>query len=125
MNVHARNWKKYCPLMLIQKNNRNLCLWFDHLRLQMKQEVLAALDCGYKHNDCAAVYSKEQEVGEALALRLGPRKALRHEDVFLTSKLCNTQHHPDYVETACSKSLIHLGLEYLALYLMYWPTAFQ
>uniref|UniRef100_A0A8C7CEN1 NADP-dependent oxidoreductase domain-containing protein n=1 Tax=Oncorhynchus kisutch TaxID=8019 RepID=A0A8C7CEN1_ONCKI len=92
---------------------------------QVKQEELAALDCGYKHNDCAAVYSKEQEVGEALALRLGPGKALRHEDVFLTSKLCNTQHHPDYVETACSKSLIHLGLEYLALYLVYWPTAFQ
>uniref|UniRef100_A0A4W5M2Q7 Aldo-keto reductase family 1, member A1a (aldehyde reductase) n=1 Tax=Hucho hucho TaxID=62062 RepID=A0A4W5M2Q7_9TELE len=45
-------------------------------------------------------------------------QALRHEDVFLTSKLCNTQHHPDYVETACNKSLIYLGLEYVGLYLI-------
>ncbi|XP_041755764.1 aldo-keto reductase family 1 member A1-A-like [Coregonus clupeaformis] len=73
----------------------------------VKQEVLAALDCGYKHIDCAAA------------------TALRHEDVFLTSKLWNTQHHRDYVETACRKSLIHLGLDYLDLYLMHWPMAFQ
>lgn len=52
-------------------------------------------------------------------------QALRREDVFLTSKLWNTQHHPDDVETACRKSLIHLGLNYLDLYLMHWPMAFQ
>ncbi|CDQ66389.1 aldo-keto reductase family 1 member A1-A [Oncorhynchus tshawytscha] len=92
---------------------------------QVKQAVLTALDCGYRHIDCAAAYSNEQEVGEALALRLGPGKALRREAVFLTSKLWNTQHHPDDVETACRKSLIHLGLNYLDLYLMHWPMAFQ
>lgn len=42
--------------------------------LQVKQAVLAALDCGYRHIDCAAAYSNEQEVGEALALRVGPGK---------------------------------------------------
>lgn len=41
---------------------------------QVKQAVLAALDCGYRHIDCAAAYSNEQEVGEALALRVGPGK---------------------------------------------------
>lgn len=41
---------------------------------QVKQAVLAALDCGYRHIDCAAAYGNEQEVGEALALRVGPRK---------------------------------------------------
>ncbi|XP_041741878.1 aldo-keto reductase family 1 member A1-A [Coregonus clupeaformis] len=92
---------------------------------QVKQAVLTALDCGYRHIDCAAAYSNEQEVGEALALMLGPGKALHREDVFLTSKLWNTQHHPDDVETACRKSLIHLGLDYLDLYLMHWPMAFQ
>lgn len=41
---------------------------------QVKRAVLAALDCGYKHIDCAAAYGNEPEVGEALALRVGPGK---------------------------------------------------
>lgn len=44
------------------------------LFLQVKQAVAAALDCGYRHVDCAAAYSNEAEVGEALALRVGPGK---------------------------------------------------
>lgn len=44
------------------------------LSCQVKQAVLAALDCGYRHIDCAAAYGNEQEVGEALALRVGPGK---------------------------------------------------
>lgn len=46
---------------------------------QVKQAVLAALDCGYRHIDCAAAYSNEQEVGEALAVRLGPGKVRNSE----------------------------------------------
>lgn len=41
---------------------------------QVKQAVLAALDCGYRHIDCAAAYSNEQEVGGALSLRVGSGK---------------------------------------------------
>ncbi|KAJ8263073.1 hypothetical protein COCON_G00155300 [Conger conger] len=92
---------------------------------QVKQAVLSALDCGYRHIDCAAAYGNEQEVGEALTERVGPGKVLRREDVFVTSKLWNTQHHPDDVESACRLSLAHLGLDYLDLYLMHWPMAFQ
>lgn len=92
---------------------------------QVKQAVLEALNCGYRHIDCAAAYSNEAEVGEALALRVGPEKALRREDVFITSKLWNTKHEPEDVEEACRTSLAHLGLAYLDLYLMHWPMAFQ
>ncbi|XP_054629104.1 aldo-keto reductase family 1 member A1-A isoform X2 [Dunckerocampus dactyliophorus] len=92
---------------------------------QVKQAVLAALDCGYTHIDCAAAYGNEREVGEALALRVGPGKALRREQVFLTSKLWNTKHDPSDVEEACKTSLDHLGVSYLDLYLMHWPMAFQ
>lgn len=92
---------------------------------QVKQAVLTALDCGYRHIDCAAAYSNEQEVGEALALRIGPGKTLRREDVFVTSKLWNTKHDPEDVEAACHTTLTDLGLSYLDLYLMHWPMAFQ
>ncbi|XP_030625831.1 aldo-keto reductase family 1 member A1-A [Chanos chanos] len=92
---------------------------------QVKQAVIAALDTGYRHIDCAAVYGNESEVGEALSERLGPGKALKREEVFVTSKLWNTKHHPDDVESACRKSLSDLGLSYLDLYLMHWPMAFE
>ncbi|XP_060927138.1 LOW QUALITY PROTEIN: aldo-keto reductase family 1 member A1-A [Limanda limanda] len=42
----------------------------------VKQAVLAALDCGYRHIDCAAAYSNQLEVGEALTLRVGPGKSM-------------------------------------------------
>ncbi|XP_017269281.1 aldo-keto reductase family 1 member A1-A [Kryptolebias marmoratus] len=92
---------------------------------QVKQAVLAALQCGYRHIDCAAIYGNEPEVGEALALWVGPGKALCREEVFVTSKLWNTKHDPADVEEACRSSLTHLGLSYLDLYLMHWPMAFQ
>ncbi|XP_029960963.1 aldo-keto reductase family 1 member A1-A isoform X2 [Salarias fasciatus] len=92
---------------------------------QVKQAVLAALECGYRHIDCAAAYGNEQEVGEALALWIGPGKALRREEVFVTSKLWNTKHEPQDVEEACRTTLAHLGLSYVDLYLMHWPMAFQ
>ncbi|XP_016326730.1 aldo-keto reductase family 1 member A1-A isoform X2 [Sinocyclocheilus anshuiensis] len=92
---------------------------------QVKQAVLAALDCDYRHIDCAAAYSNEREVGEALSEQLGEGKPLRREDIFVTSKLWNTKHHPDDVEDACKKSLSDLRLSYLDLYLMHWPMAFE
>ncbi|XP_061674279.1 aldo-keto reductase family 1 member A1-A [Syngnathoides biaculeatus] len=92
---------------------------------QVKQAVLTALDCGYRHIDCAAAYCNEQEVGEALALRVGPGKTLRRDEVFVTSKLWNTKHEPSDVEQTCRTTLAHLGLSYVDLYLIHWPMAFQ
>uniref|UniRef100_A0A3P9CLF9 alcohol dehydrogenase (NADP(+)) n=1 Tax=Maylandia zebra TaxID=106582 RepID=A0A3P9CLF9_9CICH len=92
---------------------------------QVKQAVHKALECGYRHFDCAAAYENEKEVGEALTLWVGPGKALQREEVFVTSKLWNTKHDPQDVEEACRTSLADLGLSYLDLYLMHWPIAFQ
>lgn len=50
---------------------------------QVKQAVLTALDCGYRHIDCAAAYSNEQEVGEALAIRVGPGKVRDLNETFV------------------------------------------
>ncbi|XP_052455653.1 aldo-keto reductase family 1 member A1-B [Carassius gibelio] len=92
---------------------------------QVKQAVIWALQSGYRHIDCAPIYGNETEVGEAFQEMMGPEKGIRREDVFVTSKLWNTKHHPDDVEPSLLKTLEDLKLEYLDLYLMHWPHAYQ
>ncbi|KAM9384148.1 aldo-keto reductase family 1 member A1-B-like [Pholidichthys leucotaenia] len=92
---------------------------------QVKQAVIWALKNGYRHIDCASSYGNEVEIGDALQEMLGPGKSLRREDVFITSKLWNNRHHPDDVEPSLLKTLKDLKLEYLDLYLIHWPYAFQ
>lgn len=70
--------------------------------------------------DCAAIYFNEKEVGDGIKASGVDRK-----DIFVTSKLWNHKHHPEDVEAACRQSLSDLGLEYLDLYLMHFPSAFK
>ena len=87
---------------------------------RVRAAVETALKCGYRHVDCAAIYDNEGEVGEALA-RVFDTTKLAREDVFITSKLWNTEHASDRVEPALRKTLRHLRLDYLDLYLIHWP----
>lgn len=83
-----------------------------------------ALDAGFRHFDCAERYRNEQDVGEALEVGLAATGITR-EDIFVTTKLWNTNHRPQRVEQAFESSLNRLKLKYLDLYLIHTPFAFQ
>jgi alcohol dehydrogenase (NADP+) len=83
-----------------------------------------ALEAGFRHFDCAERYRNEREVGEALQTGLAAGGIVR-EDLFVTTKLWNTNHRPERVEPAFKASLERLGLNYLDLYLIHTPFAFQ
>jgi alcohol dehydrogenase (NADP+) len=83
-----------------------------------------ALEAGFRHFDCAERYKNEREVGEALQAGLASKKIAR-EDIFVTTKLWNTNHRPERVEPAFEASMGRLKLKYLDLYLMHTPYAFK
>jgi aldehyde reductase len=83
-----------------------------------------ALNAGFRHFDCAERYRNEREVGEALQVGL-VADGIARENIFVTTKLWNSNHRPERVEPAFDASLERLRLEYLDLYLIHTPYAFQ
>ena len=83
-----------------------------------------ALEAGFRHFDCAERYGNEPEVGSALQAGSAAGDIAR-EDIFVTTKLWNSNHRPERVEPAFEASLERLGLKYLDLYLIHTPFAFQ
>jgi alcohol dehydrogenase (NADP+) len=83
-----------------------------------------ALEAGFRHFDCAERYRNEREVGQALQAGLAAAGIARN-DIFVTTKLWNTNHRPERVEPAFEASLDRLGLTSLDLYLIHTPFAFQ
>ncbi|MGB9068861.1 MAG: aldo/keto reductase [Candidatus Acidiferrales bacterium] len=83
-----------------------------------------ALTAGFRHFDCAERYGNEREVGSALQAGL-VAGGIAREDIFVTTKLWNSNHRPERVEPAFEASLDRLRLKYLNLYLIHTPFAFQ
>lgn len=79
--------------------------------------VQAALAAGYRHIDTAAIYGNEAGVGEGLRA-----SGVQREQVFVTTKLWNPDQGYDTTLKAFDKSMQLLGLEYLDLYLIHWPS---
>jgi len=84
----------------------------SHCRLA----VTRALELGYRHIDTAAIYSNESDVGRAVREAAVPR-----EQIFVTTKLWNSDQGYDSAINAGAHSLRQLGLEWIDLYLIHWP----
>lgn len=80
------------------------------------EAVCAAIACGYRHIDTATVYENEAAVGEAIRACGLPR-----DQLFVTSKLWNTNKTVDEARRAFDASMSRLGLDVLDLYLIHWP----
>src|SRR5271167_3394463 len=89
-----------------------------------KVATKAALEAGFRLLDTAERYRTEKEVGEAMQEVFKAGKVKR-EDVFVITKLWNTNHRPQRVKPACEASLKKLQLDFVDLYLIHTPFAFQ
>ena len=89
-----------------------------------KQATRTALEAGFRHLDCAERYRNEAVVGEAIqdAFNAG---TLQREDLFVTTKLWNTNHRPERVKPAFDASCRRLQLDYIDCYVIHTPFAFQ
>lgn len=83
---------------------------------ETKAAVKTALDTGYRSIDTATAYGNEAAVGEALA-----ESGIARDELFITTKLWNSDQGYDQTLRAFDASLTALGLEQLDLYLIHWP----
>ncbi|MBV9594399.1 MAG: aldo/keto reductase [Actinobacteria bacterium] len=84
--------------------------------VETEAAVCAALSVGYRSIDTATLYRNEAEVGRGLNC-----SQLAREDLFVTTKLWNSEQGYDKALRAFDRSLELLGLDYLDLYLIHWP----
>ncbi|KDE48947.1 glyoxal reductase [Geobacillus sp. CAMR12739] len=83
---------------------------------EVRSAVRTALEIGYRHVDTAAFYENEEGVGQAIRESGIPR-----EQVFVTTKVWNTDQGYETTLKAFDKSLKKLGFDYVDLYLVHWP----
>jgi methylglyoxal/glyoxal reductase len=81
-----------------------------------EQAIIDSLEIGYRLIDTATMYDNEAEVGHAIN-----HSGVRREDIFLTTKLNNTDHGYDQTLKAYDRSLKTLQQDYIDLYLIHWP----
>ena len=91
---------------------------------ETRSATKAALDAGFRHLDCAERYRNEEQVGEAIreSIRGG---SFARGDLFVTTKLWNSNHRPERVKPAFEASRSRLQVDYIDLYLIHTPFAFQ
>ena len=78
--------------------------------------VLSAIEAGYRHIDTAQGYGNEESVGHAVK-----KSGIDRKDLFITSKLTNSEHGYERTLAAFEETMKKLDMDYLDLYLIHWP----
>jgi alcohol dehydrogenase (NADP+) len=91
---------------------------------ETKQATKAALGVGFRHLDCAERYRNEEAVGDAMR-EMFEAGTVQREELFVTTKLWNTNHRPERVGPAFDASLNRLQIDYADCYLIHTPFAFR
>src|SRR3989440_12486422 len=93
-----------------------LGVWQAGAGKETRKAVSAALESGYRLIDTAKLYGNERDVGAAVRESGSPR-----DEIFVTTKLWNSDHGYESALRAFEKSRPELGLDYVDLYLIHWP----
>lgn len=114
MSLHIKSFKELNNGIKIPKFG--LGTFLNDNGRQAIDSILYALEIGYRHVDTATMYENEKEIGEAVH-----ESGLPREEIFVTTKLWNSDHGYDNTIKAFQRSLERLGLDYIDLYLIHWP----
>lgn len=85
-----------------------------------KDNILRALEAGYRYLDTAAFYFNEEQIGQAIK-----ESGIAREELFIASKVWRTELGYEKTLKSCEESLKKLGTDYLDLFLVHWPRADQ
>jgi diketogulonate reductase-like aldo/keto reductase len=125
--MHQQDVLRYTKLPLVHGAGAIPALGFGTLipdPIATKSATMAALEAGFRSFDCAERYRNEDVVGEAMR-EVFEAGAITRSDVFVATKLWNTNHRPERVKPALEASLRRLKLDYADAYIIHTPFAFQ
>jgi diketogulonate reductase-like aldo/keto reductase len=127
MSMETPDTLRYTRIPLVHGSGAMPAVGFGTLipdPLVTKQATVTALEVGFRHLDCAERYRNEEAVGDAMraAFRAG---VLRREELFVTTKLWNTNHRPERVKAAFDASRRRLQIDYVDCYHIHTAFAFR
>jgi diketogulonate reductase-like aldo/keto reductase len=127
MNMNTKDTLRYTRIPIAHGSGALPAVGFGTLipdPLATRQAVKTALETGFRHFDCAERYRNEAAVGEAMQ-EVFQAGAIQREEVFVTTKLWNTNHRPERVRPAFDASRRRLQIDYVDCYVIHTPFAFR